>query len=982
MPGRGLRPFAAATLGWLGLLGMPPSIAYADQQADAKRDTTFVLPVIEAEAVIVTGTAIRKTPIDLPVSITVLDRDELTERGAPSMVDLFKNLSVSSGVIGEVSSWYNAVSPGIPETVANVNLRGLGASRTLVLLNGRRQTYVPGRLIGGRFVDVNAFPSIAIRRMEILKEGAGAIYGSDAIGGVANFITRSEFEGFEGSVSYEHYSGSNDMQLGGIWGGALGPARLVVSLEHKRRTALDPEEREWTLRRYPDWGWGWSGTGNPGAFVVPDGFVTDQEALAAAPRFLDPRCAEMGGYPDTGSRTCRFRYQPWDNLIERSFHTRGFAELNGELGNARYHVEALYADARIPDWITTPSFPPISSYDGMQIVFADHPGRQEFVANNPIISSTAGDVLELTGDQPWYFFGRLVGNRGPGRTVPRESRTRRLAGSLAGTLGRSSIDYDLGISYSDAKGTVRRPAEYAYRKFLAFRGFGGVNCGVEAVAEPNAPSGLRLGRIPGGVVRGEGDCAYYNPFSNGIRFSAQPGAAYTSSPNPDFRSPLEVRQDLIDWINEEVAVTSNASLFVVDATLNGVLKQDAASYAVGYQMRFMDVDAAANDPGNLAINPCRIPGDTSCAVKTGSFTFTSGIHPYADSQTNHTVFGEVALRYGGWLDSQAAVHFEDYGFANSIDPKLSLRAMINDVVSLRGTVQTSFRTPSVDDLNEDVVITTDYVAASGTWKAIENRGTADLVPEEAFTYNLGLVVKRDTRFDFTLDYWNFDFDSPIGVMPYAALADAYADLGTRGAVQDRIFCPGNVNDGSCDPVDIERIRINHINWSGLTTSGIDWHIGGRQPLGGGAFSVHVDGSYRLTYDVETLEYNGVVLRPGEEAAGYLNRTNPLAPPLPRWRANGSVSYHWDDYGAIVAGHYISSYKDRDAAAAYAVIDPFFTVDANFQWSIPNTGAIATLSLLNLADATPPLVHQEMAFDALTHNPKGRRIKLGMMYQFR
>lgn len=63
--------------------------------------------------------------------------------------------------------------PRIAETVANVNLRSLGASRTLVLLNGRRQTCLPDRLAGGRFVDVNAFPTVAIDRIDVLKEGAG-----------------------------------------------------------------------------------------------------------------------------------------------------------------------------------------------------------------------------------------------------------------------------------------------------------------------------------------------------------------------------------------------------------------------------------------------------------------------------------------------------------------------------------------------------------------------------------------------------------------------------------------------------------------------------------------------------------------------------------------------------------------------------------------------------------------------------------------
>ena len=84
-----------------------------------------------------------------------------------------------------------------------------------------------------------------------------------------------------------------------------------------------------------------------------------------------------------------------------------------------------------------------------------------------------GESLDLTGDQPWYFFGRLVGNTGPGRVQSRESPTRRLAGSHNGPIGETSMSYDLGISYSGTKGTERQPAEHAYRKFLAFRSNGG-----------------------------------------------------------------------------------------------------------------------------------------------------------------------------------------------------------------------------------------------------------------------------------------------------------------------------------------------------------------------------------------------------------------------------------------------------------------------------------------------------------------------------
>ena len=336
-----------------------------------------------AEEVQVTGTAIRETPIDSPASVAVLNRDTMVQQGAPQLVDLFKNLTISSGVLGEVNSWYGGAT-NVPETVANVNLRGLGASRTLVLINGRRTAYLPAQLPGGRYVDVNTIPSIAIERLDVLKEGAGAIYGSDAIGGVVNFITRNRFEGMEIQASHEYYSGGGDSRFAGIWGHRFGATNITVALEHQRRQQLSADERDFVLRDYPNWWWGWSGIGNPGSFIVPGvGAGSDAASLAAAPRFVDPDCNEFGGYVDNGARTCRFRYQAWDALIYGNRHTRGLLTLSGDVGETgHYRIEGLYADGRTPSWETTPSFPPVSQFNQLQLVGPDHPGRQTLVANN------------------------------------------------------------------------------------------------------------------------------------------------------------------------------------------------------------------------------------------------------------------------------------------------------------------------------------------------------------------------------------------------------------------------------------------------------------------------------------------------------------------------------------------------------------------------------------------------------------------------
>ena len=100
----------------------------------------------------------------------------------------------------------------------------------MVLINGQRQAAVPIRLAAGRFVDINSIPAAAIERVEILKEGAAATYGSDAVSGVVNFITRSDFEGFEVQGNFSSIDGSDgDFSLGAIYGTQIGEFDWVTN---------------------------------------------------------------------------------------------------------------------------------------------------------------------------------------------------------------------------------------------------------------------------------------------------------------------------------------------------------------------------------------------------------------------------------------------------------------------------------------------------------------------------------------------------------------------------------------------------------------------------------------------------------------------------------------------------------------------------------------------------------------------------------
>lgn len=189
--------FWRASLPTLALTAlMLPAVAIAQSNAQDDEIDDSV------EEIVVTGSNIRGTPIDSPSSIQILKREDLEAQGSPTLTEIVRSLGISSGNLGET----NQFQANAAEGVSTINIRGLGSERSLVLLNGRRLSYVGYGF--GNAINLNSLPSIAIERLEVLKEGAATTYGSDAVAGVANVLTRSKFTGLEANVNLGMIAGS------------------------------------------------------------------------------------------------------------------------------------------------------------------------------------------------------------------------------------------------------------------------------------------------------------------------------------------------------------------------------------------------------------------------------------------------------------------------------------------------------------------------------------------------------------------------------------------------------------------------------------------------------------------------------------------------------------------------------------------------------------------------------------------------------
>lgn len=864
----------------------------------------------QVELIMVTGSFVRRSEnFESPSPLAVIDSVSIDSIGAKNIADITQTLTINTGSQNNPDAFTQNATAG----TSNINLRGLGVASTLVLLNNRRQVVNAQPTNDGlNFVDTSSLvPMIAINRMEVVKDGASALYGSDAVAGVVNFITKRNYDGAMMSFDYQDgaHGDNKEYVVQGLWGADSDKGNVMAAVSYTNRSPLFISDRR--LSRPQD---DTSALGNPASY-----FLTIP-GVGTLP-IIDPYgCEEFGGYPDLRAPSgtipgleiglCGFDFGPYYSYVADESRTNIYAQSTYQVSDElTWTTEFGYARNRAERG-GAPSFPILTS----PIVPADHP-------QNPF-------------GAPVAYFGRAEGNGAKGDPANTESDTFRFNTALQGELENGFWEISYTRAVNDFLFTVPDVLNTEFQ--LALNGLGGGKC--------NPLTG----------TPGEGDCEYFNPFAT----------SFTTAPNSQYVVDSFTGQEIIDSKSDLEVFEGFASFEAFD------MDGGAASIALGLQYR---EESLSQDYDSLA--------------NQDAFTFVIGNPDFEGSLDVWAAFGELALPVSEDLDIQIALRYEDYGgvVGSTLDPKLAFSYRASENLSLRGSISTSFRAPTVflrDGGGTTLQQLIDPVQQAQAFVAVRTTGNENLTPEESTAYNLGFSFEPVDDLSIEVDYWNFEFKDLI------IQENAQAVLNADPTDPDRIVRAG-------DPLTGPLLQINntYVNANSLKTSGLDFVSSYRIDTdGAGTFTPSITATYITKYELADPQSDNII-----DGAGRRNFSN-IGVSSPELRMNLGLNWSSGMHGANIFVRYISGYDDDQncsdgtlpasgvCASGYYEVDSHVTVDAQYKVNLgemfeTDMSYVLSIGGINLTDEEPPQLFTNSGFDSKVHDPRGRQIYARLAIEF-
>lgn len=946
--------------------------AVADPVEDAQAEAAQDAP---EDDIVVTGSRLkRSSSFDAPSPVQVVDREAMARTGASTIKDLVANMPVNFG--GQNNAGLGT-GTGV-RGAAIFDLHGLGPSTTLVLVNGRRLLRTGLTIDGQQFDNAAQIPMTFVERVEIMKGGASAIYGSDAVSGVVNIITRRRYTGAEVQVG-----GGLATQPGGLregevsltLGAASDKGAIAVNATYFNRTELratdrpyslgDPDKARWPFPQpvptaaFPE-GYATptlsSGAGSPGNFAL-----TPNPGMGPALR-PDPGCGSApGSYLRAGR--CNFLFTPYYHYVypedrlnvystmehDLSDHVVAFAEF----GYMRLAIEnsispsyVLNREIVVP--LDHPDIPVEWRADIDQAVAAAQAmgGNARLQFAPPGSRTRGGDYPAMMLDTLSEGFRGVVGVRGD------------LAGVAEGTP-LQDWDWELSGTYQRNLFLDSQPDDITENLQRALNACTPTLTVPDVTGAPAAIPNPDYGAIP---------C--FHPFY------AQRDLNLYDRNN---RSGATVTE----YIMGQAIGRTDSSMWVGDALLRGPIVRlpgGDLSIALGAQVRHERLDYRSDHDSNRR-----------------AYASIGGTPNYAGSRDIWAVYGELSAPVIEGLELQAALRHEAYRDVGqaSTDPKVGLSwapFKRSGVPALAGTLvragyATSFRGPSLFQSYGRLVALQEFAESSGTsFRPVSTTGTLYLTPERSRAINAGLEWSLGgVRIE--ADYWHVTYqdiivkDNPVARWTACRSAlEMGADAGTAPA------CRGvTLANGSLASIDVP-----FINASSSRAHGLDLNAALRLGDAGalpGALSLGASASYLLSYRLRPS-----AAAPEVEAAGRRNVDN-FAPSLPRLRMSLPIGWSLGGHALQATGILVGSYVDDQnpqrvmnmpVPGTEPRIPAWFTL--NLQYGFRTSALVGkptgfTVGATNVLDADPPFVQTNLGYDTTVHDPRGRMLFARLSQEF-
>lgn len=915
------------------------------------------------ERVEITGSSIRRIDAESALPVQVIKREQIEKTGATSVVDLLQKLPAIQGSFGESSG------VGAGTAFNGVSIHNIGETRTLVLLNGRRLTQFGGQSLTGfaAAVDLNAIPFAAIERIEILTDGASALYGADAIAGVVNFITRRYTNEGDVTLGYSQPRGGaretrvsiskgfGDINTDGF--------SVMLSAQHDERTKLNATDRNFgnsaravfkdgagrTLRAQNT-----TPSAIPGNVLADNGVETKNLGLLAGQSCPDKTIRVTEAYTDDINDDgieenylddyCSFNFVGELEIYPVRKRDTVLATVNKKVGDQEIFADLLFAKSQaisriapVPGAILVPVGTPLFNQYLAPAGFGGADLTGDGVADGTLVFYRLYDLGKRTSDNRSKFHDIALGSKG------------------------SLFGWDYNLSYSRSQSDAK--------EYIA--GYPGAL----AVADLRAR----------GLI---------DPFLGPGQQTQEANDAIAATAYKGYWDGGTSKLDTVALRGSRELMNLSAGPMMLGAGISFQKEKFQSKPSLFAQGRLADPVAGIECDGTPAL-PC-----------DQRFGDEAATEPYSADRKSYGIFGELVIPVTKTLEATTSLRFDDYSdFGDATTAKASFRWTPSKSLLIRGSVGTGFHAPTVPQVNatqQPFGVTNEPYPCTPELRDLATQlgancqpngrqydqfagGNSKLKPEKSHQASIGIRFEPTADMSMGADLWHVGIRDAFGQLTEDVV---FADpLSYRDAFTTKVDTGTGVN--------YLAFLAGNLNLGKAFYTGLDLDATGRAKLGFGDLTSNVALTYMIREKQQLLEDGPYYSAIGNHAE--------IGSVTFRWQGRWTNTLTIGNWTHTAQVNFKSGYLDAPtrveildangnvigAQAGFRLpVKRSATLDLQTQWR-PIKNLQLTAGLLNALDTKPPLSisngglnrGQQFGFDDRYYDSRGRVAYVNASYKF-